>query len=151
MGHTRPVLSCNKRWEGASQDTQTSPEQPRHTSHHHVTSAIHWPAPKCPCFYSSPHPFTAEMKWAPLILDGEQEERGGSVGGGEGIRWPVTPVLPQWENVGHTLLWLIKNSGWRDLLHCQEPGMKNVLLPMKIKKKMCEFSQATKRVQVHTL
>lgn len=30
------------------------------------------------------------------------------------------PVLPQWDYVGHTLLWLIKNSGWRDLLHSLE-------------------------------
>lgn len=42
---------------------------------------------------------------------------GGGWVGGSGIRWPLAPVLAQRHYVGHTLLWLIKNSEWRDLLH----------------------------------
>lgn len=56
-----------------------------------------------------PRSFTISMKWAPLILEGSSSSRR--------IRWPVAPVLAQRDYVGHTLLWLIKNSEWRDLLH----------------------------------
>ena len=63
-------LACNKRREGASQDTQTGPRQPRHTSHQHITSAIHWPAPKCPCFTQQPSSIHCLVKRASLIFGG---------------------------------------------------------------------------------
>lgn len=68
---------------------------------------IHCPVPKCPCFH-----ITIGIKWALLIWKEEEEEE--EVGSGNQSLW-----LAQADYLGHTLLCLIKNSGWRGLLQSQ--------------------------------
>lgn len=106
-GHTLPVLTCNRRRAGASEDAQTNPPQPRHTSHQGITSAARWPVPKCPCFHSIQ--LFMSMKSACLIFGWSWEA------GGEDQVTCQIPVLPKRDYVGHTLT--NKISGCRDLLH----------------------------------
>lgn len=89
-GQTPPVPSCNQRL-GRCQPVSLVKQSHHSQGTQHIT-AIHWPATRCPCYYSSTHPFTAEMKWASLILEGKagvvvvEEARVR----GRRIRWPVT-------------------------------------------------------------
>lgn len=85
--HTPPVPACKERRESSA------PLPSRQ---------IHWATPKCPCFY-----ITIGMKRAPLIWKEEEEE---VRSGDQSLR------VAQPDYLGHTLLCLIKNAGWRDLL-----------------------------------
>lgn len=119
MGHTLPVLSCPVIREeevpvGILKQALSSPGT------HHITAL--------PQLSTDPRPSELVLtvahihslsRWNELLWFWRE------AGGG---RWWCTeegqvtshiPMLPQLGYVGHTLLWLIKNSGWRYLLNSQ--------------------------------
>lgn len=71
-GQTLAVLSCNQRLGRCQQVSLV--KRSRHSEGTQCIT-IHWSAARCPCFYSSTHPFSTEMKWAPLIVEGKGRQQ----------------------------------------------------------------------------